>query len=101
METEKEYFAEERKNGEGKGGKYLEKEKISFAEEKKRRRRKKRKIFGEGKNVLCGGEEERRRKISWRLSIGEGKIIVDGWTDGRVEGSRRSPRGSKKVTWKG
>ena len=37
----------------------------------------------------------------YTLCIGEGKIIVDRWRDGRVEGSRRSPRGSKKVTWKG
>ena len=27
METEKEYFAEDKKSGKGKGGKYLEKEK--------------------------------------------------------------------------
>ena len=36
METEKEYFAEDKKSGKGKGGKYLEKEKKYYL----RRRRK-------------------------------------------------------------
>ena len=40
METEKEYFAEDKKSGKGKGGKYLEKE----------------------KNIICGGEEKTQKE---------------------------------------
>ena len=96
METEQEYFAEEKKSGKGKGGKYLEKEK----EYHLRWRRKDAEGKG-GKYLEKEFFKKKRRQISLRLSIGEGKIIVDGWRDGRVEGSRRNPRGSKKVTWKG
>ena len=81
-------FWEEKKNGGGKVGKYLEKENILFVEEKKTGkgkggeylekereeniwRRKGRKIFGEGKGgkylekeniFFCGGKEKRTRK---------------------------------------
>ena len=41
------FFLEEKKNGEGKGGKYLEKENIFFQV-----RRKRRKIFGEGNYLV-------------------------------------------------
>ena len=62
-------FVEEKKNLEGKGGKYLDNKNI-FEEEKENRERK-------------GGKY-----------IGEGKIVA-GW-DGEVEGSTRGSRGPKK-----
>ena len=40
------FFAEEKKNGEGKGGIYFEEGNIFFAEKRSRKRRQ---IFGEGK----------------------------------------------------
>ena len=42
------------KNGEGKGGKHLEKKNVICEVEEKRRR----KIFGEGKHFFCRGEEK-------------------------------------------
>ena len=53
------FFVEEKNNGEGKGGKYLEKEK-----EGNIWRRKRRKMFGEGKYIFCGGEIFWKRKMS-------------------------------------
>ena len=55
------WLGEERKNREGKGGKYLEKENIWPAEEKKAKK-KSRKIFEEGNNFTHRGEEEWKRK---------------------------------------
>ena len=52
------WSAEEKRDGEGTGGKYL----VHMGEEE--RRRKTKKIFGRGKHLVQGGEEEwRRRKI--------------------------------------
>ena len=45
METEKEYFAEDKKSGKGKGGKYLEKE----------------------KNIICGGEENAPKEMEGNI----------------------------------
>ena len=71
---------EKKKNGEGKGGKYLEQKNNWLAEEKRRKkifregkyffqretgregRGKGRKIFGKGKYLVHGGEEEWIRK---------------------------------------
>ena len=63
---------QEKKNGEGKGGKYLEKKIFCGGEEK--RSRKRRKIFGEEKYSICVGEEEQNRKR--RKFFGEGKLMV-------------------------
>ena len=57
LEKENIWSTEENKNEEGTGGKYLEKDNISFGGGEERRRRRRRKIFGEGK-VLVGGEEK-------------------------------------------
>ena len=51
-------MARRRRNLEGKGGTYLEKENIWPTEEQKRDR-KRRKIFEEGKYLVKGGEENR------------------------------------------
>ena len=51
LEKENNWSTEEKKNEEGKGGKYLENDDIE-----------RRKIFGEGKHLVQGREEERRRK---------------------------------------
>ena len=51
----------EKKIGEGKGGKYSEKEKIFFAEKKpgeEKRRRKRRKMFGKENRGKYHGEEK-------------------------------------------
>ena len=50
------YFARMKKNGEGKGGKYLKKENISLW-----RRRKGRKIIGEGKYFLWSTRKRRKK----------------------------------------
>ena len=63
-------FEEGKKNGQGKGGKYLEKENIFFAEEKKNREGKGGK-YGNENIFFCGGKEKRRRKR--RQILGEGK----------------------------
>ena len=71
MEKENLLSMEEKKNEEGKGGKYLEKDNIFFVVEGKN---------GEGKylekeNLFFGrGEEERRRKR--RKLFGEGNLMV-------------------------
>ena len=46
-------FAEEKKNGERKRGKYLERENIFFCGGEEKQRKKRRTIFGEGKYVLA------------------------------------------------
>ena len=74
---------EEKKNGEGKGGKYLEEDDIFFFAEEKENRKgygffsggeeklqmKRRKVLGEGKYLVHRGKEERRRKIYWRSQV--------------------------------
>ena len=64
MEKERYIFSEERRNGEGKGGKYLEKETYVYGGEEKQRM-KRREIFGEGKSL-----ELRRRRRSKIPAIG-------------------------------
>ena len=63
-------FEEGKKNGQGKGGKYLEKENIFFAEEKKNRKGKGGK-YGNENIFFCGGKEKRKTKR--RQIFGEGK----------------------------
>ena len=94
METEKEYFAEDKKSGKGKGGKYLEKE----------------------KNIICGGEEKtqkekeeniwRRKKCSlWRRRRTKKENIMETlhWRGknycGRVDGrtGRRLKKKSSRI----
>ena len=58
QEKENIFFAEETKHGEGKGGLYLEKETIFFCRGEEKRRRKKRKIFGE-ENCLLAEKEKK------------------------------------------
>ena len=53
-------FLEEKINGERKGGEYLGR-KIYFFQSPKKRSRKRREIFGEGNYIFCGGEDKRRR----------------------------------------
>ena len=88
------FFADNKKRGEGKGRRYLEKENIFFVEEEKtetemegniwrreiyflRRRRKRRK-----ENISFAGERKQRRKRG--KSFGEGKCHDGGYTDRRL-----------------
>ena len=63
------------KNREGKGGKYLRKENIFFAEEKGKEEN-----IWRRKYIVCRGEEKQRG----RKSFGEGKCHNGGHTDRRL-----------------
>ena len=65
----KEFLVEKKKNGEGKGGKYLEGEYILLAGEMKMEE-----IFREGKYFFCRGGQERKSE-RWRI-FREGKLMV-------------------------
>ena len=62
-------FEEGKKNGQGKGGKYLEKENIFFAEEKKNREGKGGKYFEEKNNFLVEEKEKREGKYLERKNV--------------------------------
>ena len=70
METEKEYFAEDKKSGKGKGGKYLEKEKTFMWRRRNTEKEKEENIMG---------KEKLARDVT------------------EIEGSKRGPCGPKKT----
>ena len=55
-----------------KGGKYSEKENIFLSEGEEKQRRKRRKIFEDGKYIVCGGEEKKEKEKEeniWRKKV--------------------------------
>ena len=80
MEKENSFFVEEKKNGEGKGGKHLEKEKIFLRRSKIEKE--KGRTFLEKENIFLllskrKTEKKRRTIFGKQKYFGEGKVIFE------------------------
>ena len=68
MEEENIFLAEEKKNGEGKGGN-IWRRKIYFFRRRRKTEKEKEEIFGEGKYIFCLWRRRRGEEKNWKREI--------------------------------